>query len=84
MFAGGSSNPDDRAGRRLFVDAAQAALSLRNVPRHRAVIVLVVAAVGMVWFSRGIGLIDTVAVLACGLMAGGSLAALAAARQKTR
>jgi hypothetical protein len=54
------------------------------VPKHRAVILLVVAAVGIGWFSSGISLVDTVALLACGLMAGGSLAALAAARQKTR
>ena len=57
---------------------------LGNVPKHRAVILLVVATVGIGWFSSGISLVDTVALLACGLMAGGSLAALAAARQKTR
>jgi hypothetical protein len=54
------------------------------VTKHRAVIVLILAAVGMAWFSRGLSLVDTLALLACGLMAGGSLAALAAARQKTR
>jgi hypothetical protein len=57
---------------------------LGNVTKHRAVIVLILAAVGIAWFSRGISLVDTLALLACGLMAGGSLAALAAARQKTR
>lgn len=65
-------------------DATRRRYRLGNVPKHRAVILLVVAAIGIAWFSRGIGLVDTVALLACGLMAGGSLAALAAARQKTR
>jgi len=45
---------------------------------------LFIATAGMVWFSRGFGLIETVALLVCGLAAGGALAALAAARQKAR
>ena len=38
----------------------------------------------LAWFSRGFSLPETVALLVCGLAAGGSLAALAAARQKAR
>jgi len=65
-------------------DVTRRRYRLGNVPKHRAVIVLVVAVVGIAWFSRGMSLVDTVAVLVCGLMAGGALAALAAARQKAR
>ena len=65
-------------------DAARRRYRLGNVPKRRAVILLFVAALGIAWFSRGISLVDTLALLACGLTAGGSLAALAAARQKTR
>jgi hypothetical protein len=48
------------------------------------VILLFVAAAGIVWFSRGFSLVETVALLVCGLAAGGALAALAAARPKVR
>jgi hypothetical protein len=38
----------------------------------------------MAWFSQGFTLVDTVALLICGLAAGAALAALAGARQKVR
>jgi len=61
-----------------------AAYRLRNVPKQRAAILLVTAIAGIAWFSRGFSLPETVALLVCGLAAGGSLAALAAARRKAR
>jgi hypothetical protein len=44
--------------------------------------VLVIAVAGMVVFSQGLRLIDTVGMLACGVAAGASLAAIAASRRK--
>jgi len=65
----------DRFWRRIVYDDV-----LKRIP----VITLGLAIAGMVWFSRGFGLVDTVALLACGFTAGASLAGLAAARQKAR
>ena len=50
--------------------------------RH-PLLLLIVSLAGIVRFSQGLSLVDTVAVLACGVVAGGSLAALAARRRKT-
>ena len=47
-------------------------------------IVLVLALAGAMWCLRGFTLVETVALLGCGLAAGGSLAELAAGRQKVR
>jgi UPF0716 family protein affecting phage T7 exclusion len=38
---------------------------------------------GIAWFSQRLGLLDTIAMLACGAVAGASLASLAA-RRRTR
>lgn len=46
------------------------------------VVFLIVALAGMFWFSQGLRLVDTVGLLASGVVAGASLAALAAARRK--
>jgi hypothetical protein len=43
---------------------------------------LVVSLAGMAWFSQRLEIVDTVAMLACGAVAGASLAALA--RRRTR
>ncbi len=51
-------------------------------PRARPVLVLIASAAGMLWFSQRLGVIDTIALLACGVAAGGALAALAAGRTK--
>ena len=48
----------------------------------RPVALLVASVAGMFWFSQGLRLIDTLALLACGVVAGGALAALAAGRTK--
>jgi hypothetical protein len=56
-----------------------------GVHRRYAVVpfVLLVAAVaGVVLFSRGLRLLDTVGMLACGVVAGGALAAIAARRRR--
>jgi len=51
--------------------------------RHAIPLVLLIAALaGIAVFSRGLRIVDTVGMLACGVIAGGSLAALAAARGK--
>ena len=42
---------------------------------------LIVALVGIAVFSQGLRVVDTVGLLASGALAGGSLAALAAARR---
>ena len=44
-------------------------------------IVLIVAVTGIAFFSQGLRVIDTVGMLASGLIAGGSLAALAVHRR---
>jgi hypothetical protein len=46
------------------------------------VILLIVALAGIVNFSQGLRVVDTVGLLASGIVAGASLAALAAARRK--
>ena len=51
-------------------------------PRVLPVLVLIASAAGMLWFSQRLGVIDTIALLACGVVAGGALAALAAGRTK--
>jgi hypothetical protein len=53
-------------------------LGRRAVP----VILLIASLAGIAFFSRGLRLIDTVGMLACGLIAGGSLAAIAANRRR--
>lgn len=54
--------------------------------RSRAVplILLIVSVAGIVRFSQGLRVIDTVGMLACGVVAGASLAALAARRTGPR
>jgi len=51
-------------------------------PRALPVLLLVASAAGMLWFSQRLGIIDTIALLACGAVAGGALAALAAGRTR--
>jgi hypothetical protein len=46
------------------------------------VILLIASAAGMLWFSQRLTVTDTVALLACGVVAGCSLAALAATRTR--
>ena len=46
------------------------------------VILLIVALIGIMIFAQGFRLIDTIALLVCGVIAGASLAAIAAARRK--
>ncbi|HEY5619388.1 MAG TPA: hypothetical protein VIK60_15720 [Vicinamibacterales bacterium] len=55
-------------------------MTTRAVP----LLVLIAAVAGIVMFSRGLRLVDTVGMLICGAVAGASLAALAAARRKKR
>ncbi|MGH9254895.1 MAG: hypothetical protein ACRD3C_10040 [Vicinamibacterales bacterium] len=55
-------------------------MTTRTVP----LLVLIAAVAGIVTFSRGLRLIDTVGLLVCGVVAGASLAAIAAARRKKR
>lgn len=43
---------------------------------------LAASAAGMLWFADRLTVADTVALLACGVVAGGSLAALAASRRR--
>jgi hypothetical protein len=52
------------------------------VRRILPLVVLFVALVGMVWFSQGLRVVDTVGLLTSGVIAGASLASLAAARRK--
>jgi hypothetical protein len=54
--------------------------------KRRAVplILLAVSLAGMFRFSQGLRIIDTIGLLACGVVAGGSLAALAASRRRAR
>jgi hypothetical protein len=53
-------------------------LDKRRIP----VVLLIAALAGVVLFSRGLRLVDTVGMLACGVIAGGSLAAIAANRRR--
>jgi hypothetical protein len=46
------------------------------------ILLLIGSLAGIVLFSRDLRLIDTVGMLACGLIAGGSLAAIAARRRR--
>lgn len=46
------------------------------------VILLIGALVGIVFFAQGFRLIDTIALLVCGVIAGASIAAIAAERRK--
>jgi hypothetical protein len=53
-------------------------VTTRTVP----LLVLIAAVAGIVTFSQGFRLLDTVGMLICGVAAGASLAALAATRRK--
>ena len=46
-------------------------------------LVLIVALAGIVYFSQGLGLVDTLGLLASGAVAGGSFAAMAAGRRRS-
>jgi hypothetical protein len=67
-----------------IVGSPEEAYRLQNVLVSRPAIFLLVSLVGMLWFSRGFRVLDSLALLVCGLIAGGALAALAAARRKSR
>jgi hypothetical protein len=45
-------------------------------------VLLIAALTGIVFFSRGLRLIDTLGMLTCGVMAGASLASIAAGRRR--
>ena len=45
-------------------------------------VILIVALAGMAWFSQGLSVADTVGLLVSGVVAGASLASLAAARRR--
>jgi hypothetical protein len=45
-------------------------------------VLLIAALAGIALFSRGLRLVDTLGMLACGVVAGGSLAAIAAGRRR--
>ncbi len=45
-------------------------------------VILSVAVAGMVLFAQGLRVVDTIGLLVCGVAAGASIAALAAARRK--
>jgi hypothetical protein len=57
-------------------------LPLAVISRTVPLVVLAVAVAGIVTFSQGLRLVDTLGMLICGVAAGASLAALAAARRK--
>ena len=65
-------------GARTLTDVATFAVTTRTVP----LLVLIAAVAGIVTFSQGFRLVDTVGMLICGVAAGASLAALAATRRK--
>ena len=50
--------------------------------RRRAFALLMFALVGIFMFSRGLRLVDTIGLLASGVVAGAALAELAAARKR--
>ena len=54
------------------------------ITRAIPLILLILSVAGIIWFSQGLRVIDTMAMLACGLVAGASLAALAAGRKGRR
>lgn len=45
-------------------------------------VILSVALAGIVLFARGLRVVDTIGLLVCGVVAGASIAAIAAARRK--
>jgi hypothetical protein len=45
-------------------------------------VILIAALAGIVLFAQGLRVVDTVGLLVCGVAAGASIAALAAARRK--
>jgi UPF0716 family protein affecting phage T7 exclusion len=55
-----------------------------RVPLTPPVLVLAAALAGIVWFSRGLGIGDTVGLLVCGVVAGASIAAVVTGRRRTR
>ena len=63
-----------RGWRRIFYGR----LGSRRIP----FLLLIAALVGAILFSRGLRLVDTIGMLTCGVVAGGSLAALAAGRRR--
>jgi hypothetical protein len=65
-------------GRRTLTITPAFALTTRTVP----LLVLAVAVAGILVFSRGLRLVDTVGMLVCGVAAGAALAAIAASRRK--
>jgi ABC-type uncharacterized transport system permease subunit len=44
---------------------------------------MIAALAGIIVFSRGLRVVDTVGMLVCGVVAGGALAAIAAARRRS-
>jgi hypothetical protein len=52
---------------------------VRPIP---AVLILSAALVGMILFAQGFRVIDSIGMLVCGVAAGASIAAIAAARRK--
>jgi uncharacterized membrane protein len=70
------------AGERLL--GRQPHRIVREVSRPQSLGLLILSVIGMFWFGGRFSVFDTVALLACGLAAGAALAALAAARQKSR
>jgi hypothetical protein len=48
------------------------------------VILLIAALAGIIFFSRGLRVVDTVGMLTCGVIAGGALASIAAGRKGPR
>jgi hypothetical protein len=47
-------------------------------------ILLIAALAGVIFFSRGLRVVDTVGMLTCGVIAGGALASIAAGRKGPR
>jgi hypothetical protein len=69
------------AGRgRTLTAVSTLTVTARWVP----LLVLTIAVAGIAAFSQGLRLIDTVGMLICGVVAGASLAAIAASRRKRR
>jgi len=52
-------------------------------PYALPLVLLIVALAGTVYFSQGLGLVDSLGLLASGAVAGGSLAAMAAWRRRS-
>lgn len=53
-----------------------------RLSRALPILILIISLAGMVQFSQGLRLVDTLGMLACGVVAGASLAALAAGRRR--